>query len=141
MQFDKLKGKVMTTTAPRRFSAQDAVVGIMLIVFGTVLLLHQMDILYLEDLGVRSIWQLWPVIFIIIGIGKLADAPTMYHIGTGVWWIFLGTWLYVSINHVYGLGFGETWPAMLVAWGVSMMWDSIAKPARRMYKEEQYGKQ
>ncbi|MFA6456265.1 MAG: DUF5668 domain-containing protein, partial [Bacteroidota bacterium] len=108
----------------RKFSAQDAVVGSLLILIGAVLLLHQLNIFYLYDLGIDSVWQLWPFILVVIGIGKLVDAPTVYHIGHGIWWIFLGLWLYVSINHVYGLGFEETWPAMLIAWGVSMMWES-----------------
>ena len=131
----------MTNIRYRRFSMQDAVVGIMLILFGTVLLLHQLDVFYMVDLGIRSIWQLWPFILVIIGIGKLADAPTLYHIGHGIWWIFLGVWLYVSINYVFGLSFGETWPAMLIAWGVSMMWESLTRDSRKLYKEEYYGKQ
>ncbi|MFA5834549.1 MAG: DUF5668 domain-containing protein [Bacteroidota bacterium] len=131
----------MTNIRRRRFSVQDAVVGSMLIIFGTVMLLHQLDIIYLYDLGIHSIWQLWPFIFVFIGIGKLADAPTLYHIGKGIWWIFLGLWLYVSLNHVYGLSFSETWPAILIAWGVSMMWESLTKDSKKFYKEEHYGQQ
>ncbi|MCK9408069.1 MAG: DUF5668 domain-containing protein [Bacteriovoracaceae bacterium] len=128
-------------TIRRRFSAQDAVVGSMLILFGIIMLLHELDIIYLYDLGVRSVWHLWPFILVIIGIGKLVDAPTMYHIGKGIWWIFLGMWLYISIYHIYGLSFSETWPAILIAWGVSMMWESLTKNPRTLYKEEHYGKQ
>jgi hypothetical protein len=131
----------METIRRRRFSASDAVIGILLIIFGSVLLLQQFDVIYLYDLGIHSVWQLWPFIFVVIGIGKLVDAPTLYHIGKGIWLIFLGLWLYVSIYHVYGLSFGETWPAMLIAWGVSMMWDSFTKSSRTMYKEDYYGKQ
>ncbi|MFA6470083.1 MAG: DUF5668 domain-containing protein [Bacteroidota bacterium] len=131
----------MSTTSRRKFSAQDAVVGSLLILIGAVLLLHQLDIFYLYDLGIDSVWQLWPFILVVIGIGKLADAPTLYHIGHGIWWIFLGLWLYVSIYHVYGLSFHETWPAILIAWGVSMMWESLTKDAKKSYKEVTYGKQ
>jgi hypothetical protein len=131
----------METIRRRRFSAQDAVIGIILVLFGTVMLLNQLEIISMYDLHIYSIWQLWPFIFVVIGIGKLADAPSLSHIGKGIWLIFLGLWLYVSINHVYGLGFGETWPAMLIAWGISMMWDSFTKDSRKLYKEEYYGKQ
>ena len=98
----------MDTIRRRSFSAQDAVVGTILILFGIVMLLHQLDVIYLHDFGIRSLWHLWPFILVIIGIGKLVDAPTLYHIGKGMWWIFLGLWLYVSIYHVYGLSFSET---------------------------------
>lgn len=131
----------MDTIRRRSFSAQDAVVGTILIIFGIVMLLHQLDVIYLYDFGIRSIWHLWPFILVIIGIGKLVDAPSLYHIGKGMWWIFLGLWLYVSIYHVYGLSFSETWPAMLIAWGVSMMWESLTKDSRTLYKEDHYGKQ
>ena len=131
----------MKRTHSRRFSASDAIVGGLLIAFGALLLMHQLEIINWYELGIDSIWELWPVIFIFIGIGKLADAPTLYHMGKGVWWIFIGVWLYVSINHVYGLYFKETWPALLIAWGVSMMWESFTKESKRLYKEEYYGKQ
>ena len=115
----------------RHFSVQDAVTGSLLIAFGTILLLQQMDMISLRDLGLHSIWQLWPFILVFIGIGKLADAPSLYHIGKGIWWVFLGLWLYVSINHLFGLSFSETWPAILIAWGVSMMWESLTKDSRK----------
>lgn len=121
----------MTYFQQRRISMQDAIIGSILILFGSLLLLHQFDIVYLERLGVRSIWHLWPFIIVIIGIGKLADARSLYHIGKGVWLMFFGTWLYVSIYHVYGLSFRETWPAILIAWGVGMMWESMTKNTKK----------
>ncbi len=117
------------------------IVGSVMIAFGTLLLLQQLDIFTIYDLGIDSIWQLWPMIFVFIGIGKLADAPTLYHLRKGAWLIFLGVWLYVSINHVYGLTFGETWPAVLIVWGTGMIWESITKDSKKMYQENIYGKQ
>lgn len=125
----------------KRFSASDMVIGSLMIAFGTILLLHQLNIFYIYDLGIDSIWQLWPMIFVFVGIGKLADAPSVYHMGKGAWLIFVGAWLYVSINHVYGLSFGETWPAVLIVWGISMMWESFTKGQKRIYQENSYGKQ
>ncbi len=122
----------------RRFRTQDAVVGIAMIMFGSLLLLQQLDVFYLESLGIRSFWQAWPFIFIFIGIAKLADAPTLYHIGNGVWWIFLGTWLYISINHLFDLSFSETWPAVIIAWGISMMWESFTKETKKKEKDYDY---
>ncbi len=128
------------TNNTRRFSMQDFVAGTLLIFFGAILLLHQTDVLSLEMFGVQSVWKLWPVVLIVIGIAKLADAPSIHHIGSGAWWLFLGIWLYVSINHVYGLGFGDTWPALLIAWGVSMMWESLVTKGRGASKDGCYGK-
>jgi hypothetical protein len=42
-------------------------------------------------------------------------------LANGLWEIFFAGWWYVSFNHIWGLGFGETWPALLVAWGIGML--------------------
>ncbi len=102
--------------------------GALFVIIGIVLLLQKLDVIYLEDLlGIRSIWNAWPVVFVILGLGKLIDSPRLKEIGEGVWWIFLGGWLYVSINHIYDLGFRQTWPAIIIAFGVSVLWESYAK--------------
>ena len=124
----------------RRFSGR-AIVGTIFILFGTLLLLHKMDVVYLEYFGIDNFWQLWPAIFVFIGLYKLADAPTFYHLGEGSWWIFLGVWLYISINHIYGLSFRETWPAIIIAWGISVIWESFKRNAKMQAKEFTYGKQ
>jgi len=117
----------MSYIQERRFGGR-AIMGGMFIIIGTLLLLQKLDIIYLEELlGIRSIWSAWPIIFVIIGIGKIIDSPTLKRIGEGVWWIFLGGWLYVSINHIYGLSFSETWPAMVIAVGVNILWESFVK--------------
>jgi len=105
--------------------------GTLFIFIGTVLLLQKLDIIYLEELlGIRSIWSAWPIVFVLIGIGKIVNSPTLKQVGEGIWWIFLGSWLYVSINHVYGLSFSETWPAMIIAVGINVLWESFVKNSR-----------
>lgn len=120
----------MSYTLDRTTSGR-MVIGAMFIIIGTLLLLQKLDVIYLEELlGIRSLWSAWPIIFVVIGLGKIVDAPTMMHIGKGIWLIFLGAWLYVSINHIYGLSFKETWPAIIIAWGVDVLWESFAKNSR-----------
>lgn len=119
----------------RRVSTQHSVMGILLIIVGALLLMNQFGMLTLYNLGIDSVWHLWPFIFVLSGIVKLADAQNLYETGRGFWNIFLGLWLYVSIYHVYGLDFSDTWPAMLVAWGLSMVWRSMTHPKYTAYKE------
>lgn len=95
------------------------VAGGLLIIAGFVMLLQRFDIIY-----VGSIWHFWPFIFVAVGVSRIANGFNARDFGEGVWWIFLGLWLYVSIQHIYGLSFRETWPAMLIAWGASMIWKS-----------------
>lgn len=94
--------------------------GFLMLVLGTALLLDNLDVI-----RVGSIWRYWPLIPVVIGIGKLLAARTRKDWGEGIWWIFVGAWLYVSVFEVYGLGFRESWPLLLVAWGVSMVWNSL----------------
>jgi hypothetical protein len=120
----------MFYTQERNLSGR-IIMGALFIIIGTVLLLQKLDVISLEELlGIRSIWNAWPIIFVIIGLGKMIDAPTMKKIGEGVWWIFLGGWLYVSINHIYDLSFRETWPAIIIAFGINVLWESFARNSK-----------
>ena len=96
-------------------------IGILLLVVGIVLMMQNFKLFY-----IGSLWSYWPLGLSIIGIVKLANAESKKQFGEGIWWIFIGAWLYVSIHHVYGLGFGDTWPALVIAAGVSIIWKSYA---------------
>jgi hypothetical protein len=137
MQFNHRKECIMKYRTEQRLTG-GIVTGMLFIIFGALLLLHKLDIFYLDAFGINSFWDLWPVIFIFIGLSKLANAPSVRHMGEGVWWIFLGTWFYVSVNHVYGLSFHQTWPAVIIAWGISVLWQSFKR--NRKEKEYNYGK-
>jgi len=94
--------------------------GVLLLVLGSALLLNN-----LEVIRIGSVWRYWPLIPVVIGIGKLIVARTRKDWGEGAWWVFLGAWLYVSVFEVYGLGFRESWPLLIVALGISMVWNSF----------------
>ena len=107
-----------------------AVVGIVLISAGLLLMMQKFQMI---DVG--SVWSQWPLIFVIIGAVKLSQMENKKDLGEGIWWIFIGTWLYVSIRHLFGLSFSETWPALIIAWGVSMIWKSFNPHTHRLVKE------
>jgi hypothetical protein len=110
----------------QRFKLGGQVVfSLLLILYGTILLLHNFDVL-----EIQSIWRSWPLIIVAIGIYKLVQAESILNIGSGVWWIFLGCWLHVSFNHVWGLSFRETWPMIIVAWGIGILWEGYIKQSR-----------
>ena len=96
------------------------IVGGTLIIVGAVLLLQHLDFIY-----IGSLWSYWPFLLCIMGVGKMIYSADAREFGAGIWFIFLGLWLYVSIQHLFGLDFGETWPAILIAWGVSLIWKSF----------------
>ena len=40
---------------------------------------------------------------------------------SGLWMIGIGCWLLVSQTHLFGLGFGTSWPLLLIVMGVLLM--------------------
>ncbi|HEY4611994.1 MAG TPA: DUF5668 domain-containing protein [Bacteroidota bacterium] len=98
------------------------VLGAALLLFGTLLLLDNVDII-----EVGSVWRLWPLILVAVGVNKILGSENRREFGSGAWWIFLGLWFFVSIQHVFGLGFRDTWPMLIMAWGVSEIWKALAQ--------------
>lgn len=41
--------------------------------------------------------------------------------GGGLWLIGIGVWMFVSQNHIWGLGFDTSWPLFLVFMGLMMV--------------------
>lgn len=118
----------MQTT--KQTSRRKTTTGIFFILFGAVLLFHQLNIISLF-----TIRDMWPFIFIVIGIAKLLAAEDRREFAAGIWWTFLGAWIYISVNHLWGLGFHDTWPAMVIAAGFSIIWKSMNNNSCRLVKE------
>jgi hypothetical protein len=95
--------------------------GIGLVLIGVVILLQYLDVLS----GV--IWHdWWPLIVILVGAGQIVAARTARRIGSGVSTLLIGGWLFVTVNHVWGLEWQTSWPLSLVAAGLGMVARSIA---------------
>jgi len=117
------------TTSRAQYTSQ-LVWGGVLLILGAALLLSNLDILQID-----SVWSYWPLIIVAIGIGKLVTAETPRERGGGIWMIFLGAWLYISVFKVFGFGFHDSWPILLVGVGVSMVVKSTYRPSLQGNKE------
>jgi len=98
-------------------------VGLLLLGLGGLFLLNNLRVIYFG-----SVWDYWPFILVALGIHKVVTSDSKDKIGGGMWLAFIGLWLYVSIQQVWDLSFRETWPTLLIAWGVGMMWRSFGRP-------------
>lgn len=96
--------------------------GLLFIAVGITLFLDRFDILH-----VGPVWRYWPFLLVLFGINKMVPFSHTRKIMKGVWLVFLGFWLYVSIEHVWGLEFRDTWPMLIIAWGVSLAVRSFLK--------------
>lgn len=115
----------VTEQTKKRLGGQVAV-GVLMIAVGAIFLL---DNLYYLDMG--PLWRYWPLIFVVFGIQKLVNAEKRDDFGSAIWLFFLAAWLFVSFNHVWDLDFGDTWPFLIIAWGVSTIWKSLGRPVSR----------
>jgi hypothetical protein len=107
------------------------VLGLALVALGVMLLLEYQGIV---DIG--NAWQYWPAILIILGAAKFTQARSREDQGTGIWLVLMGAWLLVSLLHWWDLYFRDTWPAVFVAIGLSMLWKSLPPMSNRVAPEE-----
>jgi hypothetical protein len=117
-----------------RFGSQ-LLVGSLFILAGAALLLENQEII---DVG--PIWRYWPLLVIAFGVAKFFRATTREEQGGGLSIFIIGLWFLVSVLQLWGLTWHETWPAVFVALGVSMMWKSLPPMApREEVKESSHG--
>ncbi len=112
----------MDTMTTRRISPQ-WIIGGSLIAIGGVLLLMNVGII--ERFPV---WKFWPIALIVLGIARMTQP---FRRADGFWLFALGAWLQVSFLRLWGMGFGDTWPVLLIALGIFWMWGAVEKQAMR----------
>ena len=90
--------------------------GLLLVAIGGVLLLDQFDMLEIYDL-----WHYWPLIMVVVGLNKMIGYPTARDFISGLWTMFIGLWLFANFEHMFGMSFYNSWPYVIIAWGVTMI--------------------
>ena len=117
-------------TTSRAHYASQLVWGGVLLILGTTLLLSNLEVLEMD-----SVWRYWPLLIVAMGIGKLVAAETPRERGGAIWWIFIGAWLYISVFKVFGFGFHDSWPILLIGVGISMVVQSAYRHSLTGNKE------
>jgi len=102
------------------------------IIFGAAILLAGLALLlnnlYIIDVG--SVWDYWPLIIVALGLNRIVQAENSWEVRRGVWLTFIGLWLFISIGHVFGLTFRESWPILLIGIGIGMVWKALTPEPR-----------
>lgn len=119
----------MGRTSKLRF-APHFILGALLIAAGVLVLLDNLELVYLGSIW--ELWRYWPLLLILLGVGKFWEATSMKERRDGFWLIAIGVWLLVSFLEVFGLGFGETWPLLLIAAGISSVWQALSTEPRHL---------
>ncbi len=95
-------------------------IGLAFVICGLLLILMNMEVI-----PSVSIWKYWPAILIIIGIAKLGDESERGAVMDGAMWIVWGLWFFACTFNWFGFTYGNSWPVLLIAGGITMVWKSL----------------
>lgn len=108
---------------PSNVLAPQLIIGFLLLVAGVALLLGNFGLM-----DARSVLRYWPSGLILIGIAQIAQARRAAGRVSGLFWIFLGTWLLLGNLHVLRLDLWDLWPIPIVVVGGYMIWQAVHGP-------------
>lgn len=94
--------------------------GLLMIAVGCAFLLERAGYIDFE-VDITRLWRYWPWLVVISGITQIIPPTTPQYLLSGLGSIFFAGWWYVSFNRIWGWGFGDTWPALIVAFGVGLL--------------------
>ncbi len=97
------------------------VLGAILLALGVLFLLDNFDFITIGE----PVSHFWPLIIVAIGITKIVQADYSWERRRGFFWVYLGLWLLVSVLHMFGLTFHNSWPLLLIGFGISSIWKAV----------------
>jgi uncharacterized membrane protein HdeD (DUF308 family) len=105
--------------------------GVILVAFGLIFLLDNLNIIYIGE----PVSHFWPLIVVAMGLVKIFQAQSHWERRKGFAWVFIGLWLLVSVLHMFGLTFHNSWPLLLIGFGINAIWKAVTpQPECRISK-------
>jgi len=98
------------------------VMGLAVVALGVFFLLDNMG--YVD---VRDVWRYWPLVFVVIGLGKLPSARTTPERTGALVWIVAGLLVLANTLDWLEFDFWELWPIVLVLIGIRMIWGTVRR--------------
>jgi hypothetical protein len=106
------------------------VTGFLLILVGGLIFIDRSNMIYF------SIFDILALIAVLGGSIQIIQAQSGKDVREGAWWLFLGVWFYASYHYIFGYGFSDTWPLLIIAWGIGHLWKALdTNKNYRMVKE------
>jgi hypothetical protein len=120
----------------RTFRPVAVVGGLILLALGAALLLDRSGMVHIDAGRLIA-----PLVLIVMGAAMTFDRTSVASAvpdrdenrdarlryrrrrmpGGGLWLIGIGVWMFISQNHIWGLGFDTSWPLFLVFMGLMMV--------------------
>jgi predicted membrane protein len=109
-----------------RFTPQ-LVVGLIVIAVGVLMTLDNLQVVDAE-----RYLRFWPGALIVLGVVKIWHSREgMGGSFGGFLFVVIGAWLLLEQTTLVRVSFWEMWPALLVAFGVFLVWQGLSVPRRR----------
>jgi len=112
--------QTLSSRSIRRF-----IVGSIMIAIGVVLIL--MNVGVIAPLPIRGMWAIWPLVFIGIGLYKISESADADGRRSGFILLAIGAWFELSYFEVFGLSFADSWPLLVIALGISVIWKASTR--------------
>jgi hypothetical protein len=98
------------------------ILGLILITVGLMMILDHVGVIDSEA------WLRYsPLLLVIVGINKIVDHKNARRMASGFWLIFLGFWLSACLVHWGGISFANSWPIVLIGWGLAIIIKNFLK--------------
>lgn len=111
------------------FRQPHIIVGVALVIIGVIFVMMNLGVIEHVPL-----FRFWPLILVIIGLGKLAgDGRERW---SGIWLLLLGVWFQMVTLRWYGLTYRNSWPALLIIWGLFIAGKALARQSQAAFPRE-----
>jgi len=82
--------------------------------------------------GGLPISQVWPYFVLAFAFAQLVHpdrtAGRRPRRRAGVTLLYVGLWGFIVVNGIFGMGYGDGWPLLLIGIGASIVWHSVEGP-------------
>jgi hypothetical protein len=110
---------------PVRFTPQ-LVVGLIVIAVGVVMTLDNLQVI-----DASRYLRFWPAALVMLGVVKIWHSRDgMGGAFGGFLFVVVGAWLLLEQTALVQISFWDMWPALLVAFGVFLVWQGASLPRR-----------
>ena len=96
--------------------------GLVLIAVGVAILVQKMD--WFEF---YTLWQYWPLFIVVAGAIKMITYTRAKEFTSGLWTVLVGLWLHAVFGDMFGLTFRNSWPLVIIAFGLMMIIEPLIK--------------
>lgn len=123
------------TDAQDQASRGRILLGMAIVLIGVAMLVERNDA---WGIHIHAGW--WPFLLIFLGLVKMASPgerggrPRSRR--GGFWLLAVGVWGWISEAGIFGLDYATSWPLLIVALGITIVWRSMDAPSGRQIQEQ-----